>query len=562
MVALPNLATAPAARAPPHTPHRPEGTVLYRVVTDHLDSFVDYARQHYEKPLPWYVQRELRRYLSCGIFSEGFVRCHCDGCGRDLLVAFSCKNRGICPSCSARRMCNSAAHITDRVVPDVPALQWVLSLPFELRRLAAFRADVLRAIARIFYEAVATHYTRTCAVQGAQGGAVTLIQRFGGSINLNPHLHVAALDGVFSFEDGLRFHPAPAPRHEELCVVVKRVHDRVVKWLRHRGLIDERDAQDRSTEPPEQTPIDACADVAMRGGTFAAITDSDDDGEGGERALARLASRCSAAHGGFDVHAGVRIAEGDYEGRERLLRYGLRPCFALQRLSLLPDGRVAYRVKAPRSRRTTHRIMDPIELIARLCALVPPPRFPLVRYHGLFAPNSPRRRDVIPRPPAALAKCPIERHGGHPARSATETAGAAPRLPGMNTTSKPCVSAKPDLGLPLLAPQALEDPAGPDVERIAPNVISVRRWSKLLDGKLLATSPRLDWATLLRRTYDVDVFECAKCGGRLRVVEVVSDKQEAAEAWSEIEAGDQPEPRARAPSRAPPGQLELPWTES
>jgi hypothetical protein len=53
-----------------------------------------------------------------------------------------------------------------------------------------------------------------------------------------------------------------------------------------------------------------------------------------------------------------------------------------------------------------------------------------------------------------------------------------------------------------------------------------------------------------------------KGGGRLRVVEVVSNKQDAAEAWRAIETGDHPEPRARAPSRAPPGQLELPWSKA
>jgi hypothetical protein len=182
VVASPSLACAPA-RAPPYAPHRPEDTALYRLVKDHLDAFVDHAREHYQKPLPRYVEREMQRYLACGIFSEGFVRCHCDGCGRDLLVAFSCKNRGVCPSCCARRMCNTAAHLADRVVPDVPVRQWVLSLPFELRRVVAFRADVLRAVAKIFYEAVAAHYARTCAVPGGQGGAATFVQRFGGSIN-------------------------------------------------------------------------------------------------------------------------------------------------------------------------------------------------------------------------------------------------------------------------------------------------------------------------------------------------------------------------------------------
>lgn len=260
------------------------------------------------------------------------------------------------------------------------------------------------------------------------------------------------------------------------------------------------------------------------------------------------------------MHAGVRIAQGDYEGRERLFRYGLRPCLALERLSLLPDGRIAYRVKAPRSPRTTHRIMDPIEFLARLCALVPPPRFPLVRYHGLFAPNSPHRREVIPRPPPGLAKCPIERHRGA-AHGAPAAAGATPLLPGLEASSKLRAAAIPELALPLLSTQARGERAASDVEHVAANVISIRRWGQLLNGELLATSPRVDWATLLRRTYDVDIFQCAKCGGRLRVAEVVSDKHEAAKFWRAIEAGDQPEPRARAPSRAPPRQLELPWTE-
>jgi hypothetical protein len=32
--------------------------------------------------------------------------------------------------------------------------------------------------------------------------------------------------------------------------------------------------------------------------------------------------------------------------------------------------------------------MTPLELLARLAALVPPPRYPLVRYHGVLAPHA------------------------------------------------------------------------------------------------------------------------------------------------------------------------------
>jgi hypothetical protein len=87
-------------------------------------------------------------YLTLAIFAHGFLRFHCDGCRRDLFVAFACKGRGICQSCGARRMCNTAAHIVDRVLPAAPVRQWVLSLPFELRRLAAFHASEARALGR------------------------------------------------------------------------------------------------------------------------------------------------------------------------------------------------------------------------------------------------------------------------------------------------------------------------------------------------------------------------------------------------------------------------------
>jgi hypothetical protein len=68
----------------------------------------------------------------------------------------------------------------------------------------------------------------------------------------------------------------------------------------------------------------------------------------------------------------------------RLVRYCARPCFALDRLSVLADGRVAYRVKYA-ARRGTHRVMTPLEFLARLAAIVPLPRYPLVRYHHVSA---------------------------------------------------------------------------------------------------------------------------------------------------------------------------------
>jgi len=66
-----------------------------------------------------------------------------------------------------------------------------------------------------------------------------------------------------------------------------------------------------------------------------------------------------------------------------------------------------------------------------------------------------------------------------------------------------------------------------DMEQLTPNVLGVRHWSRLLGGLLYATSPRLRWSQLLRRTFDVDVLECPKCKGRLRIVEAVVETDAA-----------------------------------
>jgi hypothetical protein len=85
--------------------------------------------------IPEYVERDFRQYWGCGILANGFARARCDHCGHDFLVAFSCKGRGVCPSCNTRRMDETAAHLVDHVFPQVPVRQWVLSLPKRLRYL-------------------------------------------------------------------------------------------------------------------------------------------------------------------------------------------------------------------------------------------------------------------------------------------------------------------------------------------------------------------------------------------------------------------------------------------
>ena len=76
---------------------------------------------------------------------------------------------------------------------------------------------------------------------------------------------------------------------------------------------------------------------------------------------------------------------------ERLCRAITRPALSEQRLSLTSQGLVRYTLKTPYRDGTTHVFFDPLDLMARLAALIPKPRVNLIRYHGVFAPNSPHR---------------------------------------------------------------------------------------------------------------------------------------------------------------------------
>jgi Putative transposase/Transposase zinc-binding domain len=536
-----------AALAPAYRPRRPTETILYAIVRDHLATFLAHAHETYSAPLPRYVQDELRGYLRCGVFAHGFVRAHCEACGHDLLVAFSCKARGVCPSCAGRRMANTAAHLVDRVLPAVPVRQWVLSLPFELRRLAAFDAEVLAALARIFAEALADRYRQWGSSEGlglSETGAITFVQRFGSSLNLNVHLHVVVLDGVFVRDatENPVFHAAPPPSRGELDHVLERVHRRVSTWLVRHGHVDGSPLEARSNETPSPTPLDACADLAMQRGTTTTMRDDgEEENEEGKESGARTAPAHEAAnHEGFNLHASVCIEAADDLGRERLCRYGARPPFSLERFRKLPGGRIGYRIKKARGGRAKLLVVTPLELLARIAALIPPPRYPLVRYHGVLAPRSSWRKAVIPRPPEVEAT-----HAKKERHERVKDVDQAPRRQRNAHSSR----GDDDAGHPP-KPRAASAASDFSATYLAPNVIAVRHWERLRGGLLFATAPRIPWSILLRRTFDVDVLECAKCHGRLRVLGAVEDPLAARALLEQLGLPtDAPaQPRARDPS--------------
>src|SRR5262249_36682585 len=231
-----------------YEPRDPSRTVLYHVIADHLESFL--ASLHDDPDatgLPAYVQREFYAYLQCGILAHGFLRLGCDTCPKELLLPFSCKRRGFCPSCAARRMAQTAAHLVTCVIPWVPTRQWVVSVPIPLRYWMAASPDLTAQVHTIIRTTIGQYYVHQAVTRGVprdqvQPGSVTFIQRFGSALNLNLHFHCVFLEGVYLDRTAAgrkpRFVTVEPPSDADIATVLQKISHRVIRTLRRLGYLE------------------------------------------------------------------------------------------------------------------------------------------------------------------------------------------------------------------------------------------------------------------------------------------------------------------------------------
>jgi hypothetical protein len=500
--------------------------VLYRVVAEHLATFLARADADPWRTLPRFVRRELSGYLDCGIAARGFALVKCGQCGKADLVAFSCKGRGFCPSCGGRRMADTAAWLVDRVLPEVPVRQWVLSLPARVRWLCAYDPDACAEVRRVFVRAVLGLLRRRAKAQGivdGRSGAVVAIQRFDSALRLYVHLHALFVDGVFARNaDGTRtFHEAPPLRDEDVAKVAQRIRNRVLRRLRELGKLSHADeAADESTEASEPW-LAKCYAAAVEGrvafgeSAGARVLRLRDEGE--ETLDFRQGELCVDVEG-FSLHAKVRVSACARTRLEKLCRYVLRPAVAQERLSLLPDGRVLYQLKKRYRDGSTHVVLPPLVFLERLAALVPRPRRHLITYHGVLAPAAAARPAVVPDidPEATAGTSATLACPAHP-RSTDHTGGDA------------------------------EPPLTPSAKAPAPASHRASRPRR-----------RYSWADLMARVFGTDVLLCGACGGRRRVLEFIVEPLAIRRILRHLALPE--DPPSAAPARAPPATL-LPWSD-
>ncbi len=326
-----------------------------------------------QQTLPKHLEAEVRRYLGCGQLARGFVQVECEDCGATRLVAFSCKGRGWCPSCAAKRALESATHL-EEVLPRVGYRQWTLTLPRGLRWAVRKRPELVRCIERLLVRAVwrwQRARARKLGVEGTlRGGALGFLQLFGSALQLSPHLHVLVPEGQWSEAGALVV--LPPPEDEEVEAVLHRLLRRVRAALAEVEELWPEDEEEALWAEAAQHRLELEVEAAPR----------------------KKARRLAVAMG-FSLHADTAVHAFDRIGLKKLCGYGARGPVAEERLTRLEDGR--YRWQPKRGAAVTLTAAD---LLKRLLALVPPKGLHLTCFHGVFAPNASLRGHVMQQPPA------------------------------------------------------------------------------------------------------------------------------------------------------------------
>ena len=464
------------AKGPSYERRRPEATILHKVIRENLLSFIELAEADPSSAsLPDYIKKEFHEFLGCGLLQKGLLRVRCEDCHHERLLAFSCKKRGFCPSCLGRKQALTTEFLMQELLPHVPIRQYVLSFPFPVRFLLAARPAILSGVLTIVNRAISALVKNKARIthpnlgeQELHTGAVSFIQRWGSSLNLNCHYHILIPEGVWTLagetEPKATFHPIDAPTNEEILKLCGQIAIRVMRYLKRKGFLGEEHMGLEDSEEP--TPLSSIQAASIKslialGERMGLVVRKIGAVPNLDFAMQLKGPRCASLHG-FSLHAGTFCGALERHKLRKLISYVSRPPLAHARIKQRDNGDIVYKLKNPFHDGTTHVIFTPMEFVEKLAALIPKPRAHLTRYAGVFSRHSNLRAFVVP----------------HELRAAQ-----------------------------LLLPFGdVEDEESP--------------------GAKPANSARLGWAKLLKRVFDIDLTRCQICQSEnVKVIAAIMQKQ-------------------------------------
>ena len=222
---------------PVYRPRNLRATSLYQLFDSHYETVKAVWDERFERQYGFWRghwDSAVATYQDCGLFESGFARVRCPSCQFEFLVAFSCRCRGLCPSCGAKRAALFAELLQHKILADVPYAQWVFSIPKMLRPYFLYHRELLGDLARLAYETVREMMAAAAEEPDARPGMVAVIQTFGSSLKFTPHIHAIVTRGVF-LSNG-QWHPIPYVDSHKAELVFRH---KLLRFLRDRDLISE-----------------------------------------------------------------------------------------------------------------------------------------------------------------------------------------------------------------------------------------------------------------------------------------------------------------------------------
>lgn len=343
----------------------PEATALYRIVYNYHELLALAWEAQFQARygvLRDEVREAFHKYLDCGILLHGCARAVCEECRHTELIAFSCKRRGLCPSCDAKRALIFAEHLHENVLLPYPHSHLVFSIPKRLRPYFKFNRQLLRHLYRAAWSA-----WQACvsdALPGTETGAVMALHTAGDLLNFHPHIHALALQG--GIDESGSFHPIDSVDTEYLSRVFA---EHVFEALRTEELLDSE----------------------------------------------AIAAMQAWRHSGFHAWVGEPVEASDSDKRQFLARYLKKSPVMHSRIELIHSG--AEPIVRLSKASDVSRDFAPLEFLALLQAHIPDLWEQTTRYFGCYAtrtrgakrlalgkPGHPEL-EPAPKPSASWARC-------------------------------------------------------------------------------------------------------------------------------------------------------------
>jgi Putative transposase len=286
-------------------------------------------------------------------------------------------------------------------------------------------------------------------------------------------------DGVYAADDDdePQFQVLPAPDDGEIARLTDLLAKGIQGFFRRRGLGPDSDPEESTPLARDQPWLAGLYAASVRGRTAIGNNSGRRVTHRGDQidaeSMEPLSKPRCAMVDGFNLHANVAVPAGDRARLERLARYCLRPPVAMERLEQLAGERLLYRFKRAWRDGSTHIVLTPLEMLEKLSALIPSPHAHLVRYAGILAPAAHWRSLIVP--------------------TSSSSAETEPTIPAFGA-----------------------DVAVGSKESLADGIEASN-----VEVPVCRHGRNYTWAELRKRVWALDVLECPRCQGRMRILTAI-----------------------------------------